>query len=145
MITLRGQILASRTDDDPSPLSSPLHPVYPFKTPPCLYSERSRVCLHHAHMLKHMCAWCWHTRRRFESTHGGFQRATPHRTHTHTPQPQPQPQRHTPQPTPQTPHALPHTTSHAQHQTETDRERQRKKTETERKEKIKDERRDKRR
>ena len=27
------------------------------------------VC--HAHMLKHMCAWCRYTRRRFERTHGG--------------------------------------------------------------------------
>ena len=40
---------------------------------------------HHAHMLKHMCAWCRYTRGRFECTNGvRFERATPHRTtHTH--------------------------------------------------------------
>ena len=41
------------------------------KRPPCLDSKRPRVYRHHAHMLKHMCAWCRHTRGRFESTHGG--------------------------------------------------------------------------
>ena len=61
-----------------------LLPMCRFKTPPCLDSKRPRV-YPHAHMLKHMCAWCWYTRGRFESTHGGFQRATPHTLHrTHT-------------------------------------------------------------
>ena len=59
-------------------------------------------------MLKHMYAWCRHTRRRFECTHGGvfestpvfttfFQRAATHtqtHTNTHTPN-TPRPQRHT--------------------------------------------------
>ena len=39
--------------------------------PPCVHSKRPRVCRHHAHMLKSMCACCWHTRGRFECTHGG--------------------------------------------------------------------------
>ena len=47
--------------------------------PGVLIQDVSRVYWHHAHMLKHMCAWG-----RFESTHGSFQRATPHRTHTTT-------------------------------------------------------------
>ena len=28
------------------------------------------VYLHHAHMMKHTCAWCPYTQRRFERTHG---------------------------------------------------------------------------
>ena len=40
------------------------------KRPPCVDSKRPRVCRHHAHMLKHMCAWCRHARRRFGRTHG---------------------------------------------------------------------------
>ena len=43
--------------------------VCPFKTSPCVRFKRPRVYRHHAHMLKHMCA-CWHTRGRFERTHG---------------------------------------------------------------------------
>ena len=42
------------------------------KSPPCVHSKRPCVCRHHAHMLKHMCAWCRYTQGRFESTHGGF-------------------------------------------------------------------------
>ena len=45
------------------------NPVCPLKTSPCVRSKRSRVYRHHAHMLKHMCAWCRHTRGRFERTH----------------------------------------------------------------------------
>ena len=41
-----------------------------IKTSPCVHSKRPRVCRHHAHMLKHMCAGCRHTRRRFGRTHG---------------------------------------------------------------------------
>ena len=52
-------------------------PVCPSKTSPCVRSTRPRVYRHHAHMCFNMCAWCRHTRGRFE-------RATPHRTHTHT-------------------------------------------------------------
>ena len=33
-------------------------------------STTSRVYQHHAHMLKHTCAWCRYTRRRVEWTHG---------------------------------------------------------------------------
>ena len=71
MITIRGQILVSRTNDDP------LHPrVYVTKALRLLIQKRPRVYRHHAHMLKHMCAWCRHTR--FECTHGG------RLVHTHT-------------------------------------------------------------
>ena len=44
VITIRGQILVSRTGDDP------LHTMCGFKTPPCVRSKRPRVCRHHAHM-----------------------------------------------------------------------------------------------
>ena len=75
VITLCGQILVSRTDDDSIPS-------------PCVHSKRPRV-----YMLKHMCGWCRctgtflnvHTERRFLNPHTGFstffQRAA---THTHT-------------------------------------------------------------
>ena len=33
------------------------NPVCPLKTSPCVCSKRLRVYGHHAHMLKHMCAW----------------------------------------------------------------------------------------
>ena len=46
-------------------------PVYRFKTPPCVHPKRLRVCRHHAHMLKLMCAWCQYTRGHFERTHEG--------------------------------------------------------------------------
>ena len=42
------------------------------KKPPCVDSKRPRVYRYHTHMCYHMCAWCRHTRGRFESTHGGF-------------------------------------------------------------------------
>ena len=38
--------------------------------PPCVRSTRPRICRQHAHMCFNMCAWCRHTRRRFERTHG---------------------------------------------------------------------------
>ena len=88
VITPRGQILVSRTDDD--------HPcVDSKKTPPCVDSKRPRVCRQHAHMLKSMCAWCRYTRGCFESTHGGVfesthgvfsvpHHTTPHHTHDDT-------------------------------------------------------------
>ena len=44
--------------------------VCPFKTPPCVRPKRLRVYRHHAHMLKHMCARCRHTRGRIGRTHG---------------------------------------------------------------------------
>ena len=111
------------------------------QTPPCVHSKRTRVYRHHAHVLKHMCAWCWHTRGRFESTHGFFHVSsacrnthTPHTKHTHTPN-----THHD--------HNDTHTTQHnitrrqrerdreRQRETERDRERkQRKNTERERRE-----------
>ena len=42
--------------------------VCTFKTSPRVHSKRPRVCWHHAHMLKHVCAWCRNTRSRFECT-----------------------------------------------------------------------------
>ena len=51
-------------------------PCVDSKTPPCVDSKRPRVCRHHAQMLKSMCAWCQHTRGRFESTHGGVFEST---------------------------------------------------------------------
>ena len=105
-MTLRGQILVSRTDDDPCPQ--------------CVDSTRPRVYRHHAHILKHMYAWCPHTRRRFECTHGGvfesthgffhiFSACRNTHKHTHT--------KHTPRP----PRPKRHTTQHnTQHHTETE-------------------------
>ena len=38
---------------------------------PRVYVQNVPVCIGtHAHMLKHMCAWCRYTRGRFECTHG---------------------------------------------------------------------------
>ena len=96
------------TSPSPSPLT-----VCPLHTSPCVRSTRPRVCRHHAHMLKHVCAWCRYTRGRVDWTHGFFQRVT-HRTHTHT--------------TPQ--HKTQHTTTHTNNTTTTlhenrDRQRQR--------------------
>ena len=51
---------------------APLSPV-PL---PCVRSKRSRVYQQHAHLLKHICAWCRHTRGRFECTHGGVFEST---------------------------------------------------------------------
>ena len=123
VITFRGQILVSRTNDDP---------LLP------------RVYRHHAHMLKHMCAWCRHTQGRFECTHLGvsyihtrfFPRffSVPQHTQTHT-----HPTHHT---TPQ------HTTPHGDRDRETEKEGQRKRRQDKtRKEKTRQEkrRRDKKR
>ena len=46
------------------------NPYVDSDTPPCVHSKRPRVCRQPAHMLKHTCAWCRHTRRRFGRTHG---------------------------------------------------------------------------
>ena len=133
--TLRELLLVCRTGDDPPP------PCVDSKTPPCVHSKRTRVYPHHLRMLKHMCAWCRHTRGRFECTHGGVSESTyaffprffsvPQHTHTHTAH-----QTHT--------NTLNTTQHHTQHHTETerDRERQRKKTDKER-EKTEGERQDK--
>ena len=71
MITIRGQTLVSRTNDDPL-----LPPCVCTKRTPCVDSKRFRVYRHHAHMWKQMCAWCWYTRGRFECTHGGVFEST---------------------------------------------------------------------
>ena len=151
-MTIRGQILTMTL----------LPPVGPFKTSPCVHSKRPRVYRHHAHMLKHMCAWCRQTRGRFECTHGGVFESThvffsrffsvPEHTQTHTntrPTTTPRPQRHTP-----------HNTTRRQRQTETERdkekrdrereteretERERQRRQKERQGKVKEERQDKRR
>ena len=82
MITICGQILVSRTDDDPPPRRR-----VSIQNVPCVRSKRHRVCWHHAHTCFNMCAWCRYTRGRFERTHGhvlnghtGFQAC--HTTHT---------------------------------------------------------------
>ena len=50
--------------------------------------KRLRVCRHPAHMCFNMCAWCRHTRGRFESTHGDVwivsHPTTPHTQHNTT-------------------------------------------------------------
>ena len=74
--------------------------------------KRPRVYRHHAHMLKHMCAWCPYTRKRFERTHGDVLDG-----HTGLFS------------VSQTPHNKP-----TQRDTETDRERARKKSEKEERE-----------
>ena len=124
VITLRGQILESRTDDATLRVLccvlcvcslyvvcccgcamcwcwcvrlTPLLSTHPRLSPPCVRSKRppcahsKRPCLyqHHARKCYHMRAWCRYTRGRFECTHAGYRRATPHHTHT------PRPQRHT--------------------------------------------------
>ena len=54
-----------------TPFPPPCLPCVDSTRPPCVRSKRPRVYRHHAHMLKHMCAWCRHTRGRFECAHGG--------------------------------------------------------------------------
>ena len=46
------------------------NPACPLNTSPCVRPKRPRLYRHHAHMLKHVCAWCRYTRGRFERTHG---------------------------------------------------------------------------
>ena len=135
MITVRGQILVSRTDDDPLP------PVCGFQTSPCVRSKRPRVYRHHAYMFQHMCAWRRHTWGRlecthgdvFEPTHGFFHifsacRNTHKHTHTHT---HTHEHTHTTKHTTTTKqhhdhndthHTTQHTTSHGDREKERDRE-----------------------
>ena len=135
MTTIRGQILVSRTNEDPL-----LPRVYVQKRPPCVDSKRPRVYRHHAHMLKQMCAWCRHTRGRFYmhteaflNPHTVFSRffSVPQHTHTHTNTHHDQ-QRHTPQNTT-------HTTPHRDGQRDTEKERQRKRDKTRQDKKREDE------
>ena len=123
VITTRGRILVSRTNDDaPAP-----PPVCRLKKKPCVDSKRLRVYRHHAHMCYHMCAWCRHTRRRFECTHGGvsnphtffhvFFSVPPHtQTHTNTHHDQQQHHDH---------NDTHHTETETERETETDRNRER--------------------
>ena len=67
------------------------HSVCRIQTPPCVRSKRFRVYRQNARMLNTMRAFCRHTRKRFERTHGGvwylhlgFPRAKPR--HTQAPQ-----------------------------------------------------------
>ena len=59
------------------------HPCTPNVRP-----KRLRVCWHPAHMCFNMCAWCRHTRGRFEYTHGDVlivsHHTTPHTQHNTT-------------------------------------------------------------
>ena len=60
----------------------------PHPCTPCVGPKRLRVCRHPAHMCFNMCAWCWHTRGRFECTHGDVlivsRHTTPHTQHNTT-------------------------------------------------------------
>ena len=126
MITECGQILVSRTDDDPL-----LPAVCPFKTCPGVRSERPRVYRHHADMCFNMCAWCRYKLGRFERAHGHVLSGhtgvftVPHNTHHtthHT--------AHTPQ------HKTQHnTTTRPPHHTEIERQRQREKSRRQRRDK----------
>ena len=92
--------------------SSPLlSPCVRSKRRPCAHSKRPRVYRQHARKCYHMQAWCRHIRGRFECTHGGFQRATPHHRTHHTD--------HTPH------HNTRHNNTRRQRQTGTDRDRER--------------------
>ena len=129
MITLCGQILVSRTDDD-------------RPSPPCVHSKRARVYVQNVPVCTGTTRTCVSTCARGVGTYGevlnlhtgtfsvdtrGFHGATQHtprRTHTHTPQ-------HKTQDTPQH-KTQQQDTTRPQHHTEMerdrDRERQRKKT-----------------
>ena len=102
----------------------------PLLPPPCAHSKRTRVYRHHARKCYHMRACCRYTRGRFECTHGGFQRATPHHTHT------PRPQRHTR-------HTRTTTTDIARETGTRQEDRDKREDETRRQEKMKEERQDK--
>ena len=124
MITIRGQILVSRTNDDP------LHPVCMYNTPSvCRFKTSPCVPAPRAH-VEHMCAWCRHTRGRFECTHGGVFESTHDFFHifsacfnTHK-----QTQTHT---TTTTTHTTQHHNTQHHTETETARDRRQKQKETE--------------
>ena len=131
VVSLCGQFLVSTTGDD----TLPFHRVY--------VQNVSRVYQQHAHMLKHVCAWCRYTRGRMERTHRdvlsghrGFFSVSHHTQYTaHTPQHRTQ---HTTTHNNTPRHTAPrHTTAHHNNMTTTqhgdrDRERQRGKAEKER-------------
>ena len=115
VITIRGQILVSRTDDDPPPATPCVHlkraRVCPSKTSPCVPAPRAHV-FQHVRVVPAYTEW----------THGVF---TPHTHHNTTTQHKTQ-------------HHNTTTTSHG------DRKRQRQR-ETEREQKTAEERQEKRR
>ena len=101
-----------------------------FKTSPCVPD--------HAHMLKHVCAWCWYTRGRIERTHGDVWSGHTGFSACHTP--------HTPQ------HKTQHTTTHHNNTTTTphenrdrDRQRQRERDRERRRRQRREEKREERR
>ena len=113
---------------------------------PCVRSQRPRVhvqnvSVHHAHMLKHMCAWCRHTRGRFLNVHTGVligHHHTTHHTHHNTHN---TPQHTTHKTTHNTTTTQHHTQQHTETETERDRERrQRERREDERRKTREDER-----
>ena len=115
VITLRGQILASRTDDDLPP------------APPYVDSTRPRVHVQNVPMCTGTTRTCVATCARGACMHGdvlnvhtGFSacHTIPHHTHNDHAH--------------KTPHAVPHTTSHGDRGRDRERKRKRKKTEKER-------------
>ena len=136
VMTLRGQILVSRTDNDTLPplrVSIQNVPVWTFKTSPCVRAPRAHVSTHVRVVPAYPTTFGMYTRRFFLRPTTGFstlfQRAATHtNTHTHT--------KHTPRP-PTTPRPQRHTTQHnTQHHAETDRESE---TEKERQDKTRQE------
>ena len=136
MITIRGQILVSRTGDDPCLpcVHSNRHRVYVQNVPVCTFKPSPFVPKPRPHMLKHMCAWCRYTRRRSECTHGGVFEPThgffprffsvPHHTQTHTMT---------------TNNHTTHNTTRRQRQSETETERDRARRQRQREEKREEE------
>ena len=90
VITIRGQILVSRTNDDPL-LSLSSCPPCVDSTRPCVYVQNVPVCTGTTPACVTTCGRgaCTHGGR-FEFTHGGFldghttHQTPPHTTHTHT-------------------------------------------------------------
>ena len=123
-MTLRGQILVSRTDDDlPNPalrVSIQNVPVCTFKASPCVPAPR-------AHVFQHVRVVPAYTGR-FACTHGGVLNphtgvfSVPHHTaHTH----HDHNHSHSHNDTHHRPHQRHHMHSHTQHHTETQTERDR--------------------
>ena len=129
VITLCGQILVSRTDDDPVP--SALR-VSIQNVPVCTFTKRPRVYRHHAHMCFNMCAWCQYTQdvlnvhtEAFLNPHTVFStfsacRNTHTNTHTHTPNTHHDHQQHHDHN--DTPHNTTHNITRRQRQRESQRE-----------------------
>ena len=75
VITLRGPFMVSRDfaiRDEPNirlPMKNTRLTTTHSSSLRVSTQSASRVYSHHAHMLKHVCAWRWYTRGRFERTH----------------------------------------------------------------------------